>query len=93
MDIMDTDKQVSVTKTHTQNLLKFLNSVFCGILSSLGKAVDVLFWALSLKAQCSKPKKTPEGQVCISSKIYFTESKHVKNVSKYNIISLWKIPS
>ena len=60
MDIMDTSKEVSTTKphTHTKNLLMFLNSVFYGILSSLGKEIDVLFWALSLKAKSSKPKKT-----------------------------------
>lgn len=45
MGIMDTGKQVSITKTHTQtqNLFMFLNSVFYGILSSLENAVDVLF--------------------------------------------------
>jgi len=43
MDIMDTSKEVSTTKphTHTKNLLMFLNSVFYGILSSLGKEIDV----------------------------------------------------
>lgn len=106
MDVMDTDKQVSVTKTHTQNQnpLIFLNSVvFYGILASPGEAVDVLFWALSLKAKSSKPKKkgkknqtnqqqNPEGQLCLSSKIYFTESKHVKNASKLILSHCEKSP-